>query len=197
MQTAHKYNIQINNLLNPWPIPNIYKGTPIDMLIKFCNKPTHIKALTNKANIFAIEQLTNHTNTQLLSWQCIAYKTNKIPRGRMPKWFDELQNIFYASTTPFIHTITPNPFTTNSTILKRSTWLLGKTNNTWIIGKIQKINNANNTIYIKHYRLPPSELQYVAPLSKCLNCSHTCTATNQQCLTILKKSQCIAIKVSS
>jgi hypothetical protein len=197
IQTAHQLNIYIENLPNPWPIPTIYKGTPIDTLIKFCNKPTHIKSLTNKANIYAIEQLTNHTNTQLVPWQCIAYKTLKIPRGRTPKWFLELHNTFYASTTPFIPTITPNPFTTNSIILKRSTWVLGKTNKMQIIGKIQKIIHTSNTIYIKHYCLPPPELQYIAPLSKCMNCKNTITTTNQQCIIMLKTFQCTAIKVSS
>ena len=66
IQIAHWLNIHINNLPNSWPIPIIYKGTPINTLIKFCNKPTHIKSLTNKANIYAIEQVTNHTNTQLV-----------------------------------------------------------------------------------------------------------------------------------
>jgi len=120
IRTAHQLNIHIQNLPNSWPKPTTYKGTPIDTLIKHCSKPTQIKSLTNKANIYAIEQLTNHTNTQLLSWQCIAYKTQKIPRGRIPKWFQELQHTFYAFTTPYIPTIAPNPFSTNSIALKKS-----------------------------------------------------------------------------
>jgi len=174
IQTAHQLNIHIQNLPNSWPIPTIYKGTSIDTLIKYCTKPTQIKSLTNKANIYAIEQLTNHTNSQLLSWQCIAYKTQKIPRGRIPKWFQEIQQIFYASTTPYISTITPNPFTINSTVLKRGTWVLSKIKSTPIIGRIQKMANTNNTISIKHYRSPPRELQHTAPLAKCLTCKHTC-----------------------
>jgi len=138
IRTAHQLNIHIQNLPNSWPKPTTYKGTPIDTLIKHCSKPTQIKSLTNKANIYAIEQLTNHTNTQLLSWQCIAYKTQKIPRGRIPKWFQELQHTFYAFTTPYIPTIAPNPFTTNSIALKRSAWVLNKIKNTPIIGKIKK-----------------------------------------------------------
>src|SRR6185436_17184395 len=126
IRIAHQLKIHIQNLPNPWPIPTTYKGISIDTLIKHCTKPTQIKSLTNKANIYAIEQLTNHTNTQLFSWQCIAYKTQKIPRGRISKWFQELQHTFYAFTTPYISTIAPNPFTTNSIALKRSAWVLSK-----------------------------------------------------------------------
>src|SRR6185436_162834 len=198
IHTAHQLNIQLQNLPNPWPTPTIYKGTSIDILIKHCTKPTHIKALTNKANIYAIEQLTNHTNTQLLSWQYIAYKTQKIPRGRTPKWFQDIQHTFYASTTPYISTITPNPFTTNSTALTRSTWTLSKIKSTTIIGKIQRTTSTNNTIFIKHYRLLPHELRHLASLAKCLKCKHTYnTNSNQQCIIALNISQCIAIKVSS
>src|ERR1043165_1130048 len=93
----------------------------------------------------------------------------------------DIQHTFYASTTPYISTITPNPFTTNSIALTRSTWTLSKIKSTTIIRKIQRTTSTNNTINIKHYHLPLPELRHLAPLAKCLKCKHTYnTNTNQQ-----------------
>ncbi|CAG8749782.1 6507_t:CDS:1, partial [Ambispora leptoticha] len=153
-----------------------HPGTTINQLIQHCTNPSHIKTFTNCANIYAIEQLTNHTNTELLTWHQLAYKTQKIIPGRLPKWFLELHNTLLKPTTPHISTVSPNPFTTNKIIPTRTSWILGKFQNTPIIGKVFKTKLPKNNIQITHW-LPPALDTNISPLTNCTSCILT-TAIN-------------------
>ena len=62
----HTLDITLLNLANPWPTPLPYLGTPIDSLLNKLKSPITYKTQMTNTKIHAIEQLTNHTNTQIL-----------------------------------------------------------------------------------------------------------------------------------
>ena len=71
---------------------------------------------------------------KLLEWHNFYYNIQKILRGRIPKWFLEIQELISSIANPTTSYIYPNPFTLTKWKPKKKTWIItpnltiGKTN---------------------------------------------------------------------
>ena len=144
-----------------WPIPLNTKGTPINEILT--NHPyAHIlKQQLNKHSIYYIEQFLSYNNTELLNWQDFHHNILKIPRGQIPKWFKEIQELIRSTANPTTSLTYPNLFTLTKWILKKKFWVL---THDFAIGRTNHFNNYSATIH--HYtRLTDNTL---LPCSGCI-----------------------------
>ncbi|CAG8689090.1 2734_t:CDS:1 [Ambispora leptoticha] len=107
----HKVQLILHNDSNIWPIPMNQIGTSINSILYSNLKASVIKGKLNTHHIYFIEQLTNSSHTQLLTWQESHHNTQKIPRGRQPKWYNTLLNDIAAAENIHNQLIQPNSFT--------------------------------------------------------------------------------------
>ena len=143
----HATDIQfIRNITTDWPKPLPRNGTPINDIIIHHPKSHHLKEKLNHHDIRYIEQFLNFNNTELLNWQNFHHNIGKIPPGRTPQWFTEIQDLISNNSNPTTQYINPNPFTLTK-------WGPGKT--PWVItsdltiGKISR--TTNQSVHIRHY----------------------------------------------
>ncbi|CAG8681638.1 531_t:CDS:1, partial [Ambispora leptoticha] len=65
----HKAQLTLHNDSNIWPILMNQTGTSINNILYSNSKASVIKRKLNTHHIYFIEQLTNHSHTQFLTWQ--------------------------------------------------------------------------------------------------------------------------------
>src|SRR5439155_26954295 len=129
-----------------WPIPLNATGTPINEIIINHPHSSLLKQQLNQHSIYYIEQFLNHDNTELLDWQSLHHNILKIPRGRIPKWFLEIQELIRSTANPTTSLTYPNPFILTTWTPKKKSWVL---THDLVIGNTNQYNATSATIH--HY----------------------------------------------
>ena len=145
--TLHSLNISMRrHTLTDWPITCDIKGTSINEILQHHPSPHLMKEKLNLHNISSIEQFLDSSNSNLLDWNSFHHNIQKIPPGRIPRWFTETQELIRATANPASIYTYPNPYTLTKWTPKKKTWAytLG-----FEIGKINRIKN--NIAYVRHY----------------------------------------------
>src|SRR5260364_346878 len=161
IRQVHEENFQFKRTNNKWPIPRKESGTSINWILSDNNRSHTLKHYLNKHNIAYIEQFTNFNNTNLLNWNSFHHNIQKIPRGRKPKWFDEIKQAICDKTTPSLILQIPNPFIWQKQHQNTLKWIITQNME---FGKVS--STRNNTTKIRHYILNPENNQLL-PCEKC------------------------------
>ncbi|CAG8698386.1 4491_t:CDS:2, partial [Ambispora leptoticha] len=132
---------------NPWPKPHSQQGTSINNILNNMSAASVIKNKLNNLNLYYIKQLLNHDMTQPRTWQALPHTIKRIPRGRQPKWYNELiieTNLWLEHNNTRL--TQPNPFITHNETPRKKKWIIYKNK---IIGKnktkIEKMLDKNKT----------------------------------------------------
>jgi len=142
----HKLNIKFVKPLNAWPVVTKLLGTSINQLLLTHPRSAYLKDKLNQHHVDCIEQFLDLSNTKLIEWKNFHHNIKKIPRGRTPKWFQIIQDLIAATTSPSLELISPNPFITPRWSPKRRGWIINHK------AEVAKIHNCANTPLIgKHY----------------------------------------------
>jgi len=143
----HTLNIQLTrNPETDWPKPLPTTGTSINEILRFHPNAQSLKEKLNLHNIRYIEQFLNYNNNELLNWKNFHHNILKIPPGRTPRWFTEIQDLISANANPSTQLVHPNPFTLTKRTHKKKSWII--TSNLHI-GRTSR--SSKSTIYIRHY----------------------------------------------
>lgn len=157
IRQVHEENIQFKRTNNKWPIPRKESGTSINWILSDNNRSHTLKHYLNKHNIAYIEQFTNFNNTNLLNWNSFHHNIQKIPRGRKPKWFDEIKQAICDKTTLSLILQTPNPFIWQKQHPNTLKWIITQNME---FGKVS--STRNNITKIRHYILNPENNQLLS-----------------------------------
>ncbi|CAG8764285.1 12895_t:CDS:1, partial [Ambispora leptoticha] len=168
----HKVQLTLHNDSNIWPIPMNQTETFINNILYSNLKASVIKGKLNTHHIYFIKQLTNHSHTQLLTWQESHHNTQKIPRGRQPKWYNTLLNDIAAAKNIHKQLIQPNPFTAQPLNNQHIAWVYNP--RLQIFEKF--LRRKNQTITFRHWK---QSLNNPHQLTKCMGCR--LSPSNQQC----------------
>jgi len=145
LQSLHQAKITIKHA-ETWPKPLVFSGTTINYTLQQLKSAYKIKTKLNKLEIYAIEQCTNYTHSQTLTWTHIAQTTMKIQRGRKPKWFEQIiQKTDEIIKDKSYILLTPNPYTLKAKQVNKKDWIYNT--KTKSIGKISSITNQHATIH--------------------------------------------------
>ena len=111
LNTCYLNNITFNNSANPWPKPLSTMGTSINLILNSMPLACKIKNKLNNLHLYYIEQLVLKDQMITRTWRNLAHTIQKIPRGRQPKWFNEL----IATTRNWLQQnrsrlVNPNPY---------------------------------------------------------------------------------------
>ncbi|CAG8708083.1 11411_t:CDS:1, partial [Ambispora leptoticha] len=176
----HKVQLTLHNDSNIWPILMNQIGTSINSILYSNPKASVIKGKLNTHHIYFIEQLTNSSHTQLLTWQESHHNTQKIPRGRQPKWYNTLLNDIAAAENIHNQLIQPNPFTIPPINNQHIVWVYNP--QLQVFGKFSK--RKNQTIIFRYWKQLPNNPQR---LTKCMGC--ILSSPNQQCCYLKDSAQ--------
>ncbi|CAG8660158.1 747_t:CDS:2, partial [Paraglomus brasilianum] len=144
----HSLDIQIfRNEHNEWPIPRKNNGgTLINDILLPHPKAHTLKEKLNQHEIIYIEQFLNHNNTRFLEWRGFHHNIGKIPMGRIPTWFKEIQDLIQSTVNPSTEFTCPNPCTLRKWERTAGPWVI---TNTAVMGKASEF--TEKVLKIKHY----------------------------------------------
>ena len=124
--TLHLLNMQLERVANPWPIPKQTKGTSINQILYSMKQSYSIKQQLNNHDITCIEQFLDYSNHNILNWKSFHHNIQKIPRGKIPKWFKTVTNNITSLTNLSTTLIYPNPYTFTKINTNTSQWVITK-----------------------------------------------------------------------
>jgi len=109
----HSLDIQIfRNEHNKWPIPRKNNcGTLINNILLQHPKAYILKEKLNLHEVVYVEQFLNYNNSRFLDWRGFYHNIGKIPTGRIPAWFTEIQDLIRSTENPSTKFICSNPCT--------------------------------------------------------------------------------------
>ena len=124
IMACHEMGIQFEKKLSEWPTPKKLLGTSINEIILYCQRGSHYKQYLNKHNIICIEQFLSTDNKNFLLWEQLHHSIKKIPTGKKPKWFNDIQNLISAQENPTFTLKYPNPYTLPKWTPNTKGWLI-------------------------------------------------------------------------